>query len=226
MVIFRLCLLALTFSSLVSCTSTYKNYAYSFEQAFFPDSGVNLTADEIAAQKYDVLYVTSGNRPRALVVLAYVEQDDRKWVSNDKAMLVTRNGRVVKTAGFSTDLVYSEATVADPLQHQALELRQGLSWNSLSDWSSGDSSVQTSYRISDVQAETLEIAGMSLPTRKVTEQVTFGNGQTAENVFWLDPSSGQVLKSLQYIAPFFSPLLIEHVTAAAKLQALTKQGEA
>ncbi|WP_337841039.1 YjbF family lipoprotein [Rheinheimera sp.] len=224
MIIFRLGLLALTLSTLLSCSATYYNYAYTLEQAFSPDVGVTLSKEDIVAQKYDVLYVTPGGRSRALVVLAYVEHDERKWVSQDHAMLNTRNGRLVKTSGFGTDLLFSQADTPDPLQNQAQEIRQGLSWSSLTDWSNNESSVQTQYRISAVQNEQIDIAGMTLLARKVTEQVTFGNGQTAENLFWLDPASGQVLKSLQHIAPFFPPLLIEHVTAAARLSGLITKG--
>ncbi|MBO0216673.1 YjbF family lipoprotein, partial [Vibrio sp. Vb2880] len=69
---------------------------------------VELTPEEIDAVPYASAYLKIGDQKQVFVVLAFAEQNpltgntQLKWVSADKAMVVTENGHIVKTIGLQT----------------------------------------------------------------------------------------------------------------------------
>src|SRR3990167_2880528 len=87
----------LALASLVGCSSTFRTYTQTLELAFNSGDGASLTKAELAARESDVLYAKVGSLPNAVLVLAYLEHGQYKWVSADEAMLVLEKGRLVKT---------------------------------------------------------------------------------------------------------------------------------
>lgn len=54
----------------------------------------------------DLISVKRGERPVAIMALAYLENDQHKWISRDKAMLTMEKGRIVRTLGLTENLLY------------------------------------------------------------------------------------------------------------------------
>lgn len=52
--------------------------------------------------------------PRLFVVLAYAENGQQKWVTQDRATLVTQHGRIVKTRLAGDNLLEVNNLAADP----------------------------------------------------------------------------------------------------------------
>ena len=48
-------------------------------------------------------YLKVGDAPRAFVVLGFADATSLKWFTADRNMIITRNGRVIKTLGFGND---------------------------------------------------------------------------------------------------------------------------
>ena len=53
---------------------------------------------------YASMLVKIGNGPKALMILEKISDDEYTWVSADEIYLVTRNGRIIKTAGLPNNL--------------------------------------------------------------------------------------------------------------------------
>lgn len=68
-----------------------------------------------------------GDAPRAFVVLGLAEDQRLKWFTADH-MVVTHNGRISKTVGFDSDLLYSNDTAHDPLGKGLLNLQISYHW--------------------------------------------------------------------------------------------------
>ncbi|WP_140217242.1 YjbF family lipoprotein, partial [Vibrio parahaemolyticus] len=66
---------------------------------------VELSSQEIQDIPYASAYLKIGNQKQVFVVLAFAEDNpitgvtQLKWVSADKSMIVTENGRIIKTIG-------------------------------------------------------------------------------------------------------------------------------
>lgn len=63
-----------------------------------------MSAEQIEASPYALMGVRVGEANRAVLVLAKAEGDDLHWISGDRAVLVTRYGRIIKTIGFKLNL--------------------------------------------------------------------------------------------------------------------------
>ncbi len=212
-------------ASLVGCSSTFRTYTQTLELAFNPGDGVSLTKAELAARETDVLYAKVGTLPNAVLVLAYIEHGQFKWVSADDAMLVLEKGRLVKTTGFENNLVYQSDTASDPLKQKMAKIQAGQIWQSITDWSGNSGTGHlVNYEILSTEVTSLDLLEHRFQTKLVTEQVTFSNGETAINQFWFDLNSGWLLKSHQTISPFWPEVELVHVSTAGRLLGVIKKG--
>lgn len=223
----RLICLFLFFSlvTLVGCSTTFHTYTQTLELAFNQGDGASLTKAELASRESDVLYAKVGTLPNAVLVLAYLEHGQYKWVSADEAMLVLEKGRLVKTTGFENNLLYISNKELDPLKQPMTKIQVGQSWQAKTDWSGkAETGHLLRYEIIDTEVSSIELLDYSFQTKLVTELVTFPNGQTAINQFWFDLKSGWLLKSRQNIAPFWPEVELIHVSSAGRLLGVIKKG--
>ncbi|MBU1619099.1 MAG: YjbF family lipoprotein [Gammaproteobacteria bacterium] len=212
-------------ASLVGCSSTFRTYTQTLELAFNSGEGASLTKAELAARESDALYAKVGTLPNAVLVLAYLEHGQYKWVSADDAMLVLEKGRVIKTTGFENDLLYLSDTALDPLKQEMAKIQEGQAWQSSTDWSgNAESGHSVNYKILHTEVASLDLLDYRFQTKLVTEQVTFINGDTAINQFWFDLNSGWLLKSRQTIAPFWPEVELVHISTAGRLLGVIKKG--
>lgn len=220
LILTTLCLALLMLSG---CSSTTRTYLDTLMLALKPGDGVSLSDQELASRDNDVLYVTVGSLPRALLVLAYTEFGQQKWVSADNALLVLENGRLVKTSGFGNNLLFLSDREKDPLKQSMVNIQSGQSWQSYTDWSErNETGYLQRYEIIDTFIEKIQIQGHQFDTKQVIERVTFFNGETAENLFWFELTSGQLLKSRQQLAPFWPQVELVHLSTAGRLTGVIK----
>ncbi|WP_146074530.1 YjbF family lipoprotein, partial [Vibrio jasicida] len=90
---------------MAGCTQKFNDVSATIEEAYSNYIDVELTSDEIKQVPYASAYLRIGSQKQVFVVLAFAEEDkvtgakQLKWVSADKSMIVTENGRIVKTIG-------------------------------------------------------------------------------------------------------------------------------
>lgn len=207
MMFLRLGLSLLCLGLLSSCSGTYHAYASMFKVALSPNKDVVLPYDFFAQAKYDYLYVKHGDEPQVALALAYIEQDQLKWVSADNNMLVTRYGRIVRTLGLNNDLLHLTNKASDPL-HRPLSISAQSNYLRLADWQQGEYGYQIRSTFSVQQGESLQFFGQTLPVIKVTEHMQYENtsnfirfDSSWQNVFWLEAKSGRVVKASQQLQP-------------------------
>lgn len=210
---------------LSGCSSTVRTYTDTLKLAFTKGEDASLTKAELAERSADALYAKVGNKPIAVLGLAFLEHGQQKWISADEAMLVLENGRVVKTTGFSNNLMFQSNKAQDPIKQIMVKINPGQQWVSDADWS-GNNEVgyQSSYEIIQVEVTSLDLLEHSFQTKLVTEQVTFADGTTAINFFWFDLNSGYLLKTKQTIAPFWPELELTFISSAGRLLGIRTSG--
>jgi hypothetical protein len=217
--------LYLTCINLTGCSNTVGSYIDAMKLALNPGEGATLTNEQLARRTKDALYVTVGELPRAQLTLDQKAHGQYKWRSADNAFFVVEEGRVVKTAGFSNDLIFMTGTEQDPLKQPMSKIQQGQGWQSHTDWfEKQETGYKVSYEIIETSIEKIQLVEQQFDTKKVTEQVSFANGSTATNIFWFDLTSGTLLKSQQQISPFWPALELIHISNAARLAGIAKAG--
>lgn len=192
---------------LAGCSQKISDVSDVIQIATVGYKDVAISKKQVAALPYAAIQLKWGQGPRVLSTLAFAEGDELKWVTQDKAMLVTQHGRLVRTVGFNYDLTYTANIEHDPLAKLLSLWQQGspeaLRWGTEHDWQPGYySGYQALSRFEHIGKEQVEILGESITLVKFTEQVIYPKLDIQqENSFWLSPDTGEVIKSQQFIGP-------------------------
>ena len=196
-------LLSLSFG----CTQKFNDVSATVQEAYGNYIDVELTPDEIEAIPYASAYLKIGNQKQVFVILAFAEKNPStnkiqlKWVSADKAMVVTENGHIVKTIGLQTtnlDGVYGNVPA-----YSGSSTQYALSY----DWSDKyrygfPAKVERTLQ----GKETITTPISSTNTDVYTENVTFTSlDESIENTYWVD-NEGKVLKTRQHLGPNMVPI--------------------
>ncbi|MEI8596277.1 YjbF family lipoprotein [Photobacterium sp. Hal280] len=172
---------------------------------------------------YASMYARIGDGPQAFMVLALAEPAailtspktatdseatepamQLKWLAADKGMLVTEHGRLVKTLNLPLgNLVQVTAETPDPVALGLQLPSTPTTWTRRVDWQPGyHFGYQLTSHFEDKGLVTITINTITQPARYFVEKVNVPSlALQFDNAFWIDPASGQVLKSRQLIAP-------------------------
>lgn len=196
---------------IAGCTQNYQDLSSTINEAVFGFEEVNKTEQEVAELPYASSHVIIDEGAQIFVVLALVEpsnnnqgQTQLKWTSSDYGMLVTENGRLVKTLRLPNDNLagLTDTNSDDPLRLAGRKPNRH-TWHAVYDW-------QPDYRynfIADVNwhfvaQQDITSTNWVRKTNYYQEEVSFP-ALDAEftNHFWLDAVTHEVVKSIQYIGP-------------------------
>ncbi|MGR2667491.1 YjbF family lipoprotein [Vibrio campbellii] len=191
----------------LGCTQKFNDVSATVQEAYGNYIDVELTPEEIEAVPYASAYLKIGSQKQVFVVLAFAEpnpltgQTQLKWVSADKAMVVTENGHIVKTIGLQTTNL--AGVYGDVPTYSKSSVQYALSY----DWSKQyrygfQAQVERSRQGKDRVTTPIS----STETDVYTELVTFPSlEESVENTYWVD-SEGQVVKTRQHLGPKMVPV--------------------
>lgn len=205
---------------LISCSSTQQAYRQNIQIYLDSDVDVVFSDEEIQSAGVDLIYVRSGERPLATMALAFIEDGQYKWLSQDNAMLITQSGRIVRTVGFITDLIYVDNLASDPLIKRVKETNQA-EWNYFIDTNDSVVGAPIYSSFTEENNVKLHIHQHIFDTRKLIEEIEFtSKNSTSEkwiNYYWFDLESGQLLKSFQKPSTNLDTFEITYISRALRL---------
>jgi hypothetical protein len=177
-----------------------------------PDTDIN--RDAINNLPYASISAKIGSGPRSLLVLGKLENGREHWFSADRAVIVTRNGRIIKTAGFPENLRDTLPGDRDPVnrilhkkwydgkKHEIGFIRR-LDME-------GNFGIPVKSKFETLGPREIYIAGIKIETILVKElNRAFSINWTFNNFYWVDAYDGYIWKSSQHIARSFPPIDIE-----------------
>lgn len=180
-------------------------------QALAAGSAYPVTRSQIEASPYAKISARLGDAPRAVMVLSRYDGDDHHWVSANRALLVTRHGRLVQTVGLERDLRHTRHPADDPLPAGLHRLggRAG-PFRKYLDVAPYDFEVPVDFEYRPEGNDEIEILERRHATLRVREQIRVEawNWRTT-NFYWVDAATGMVWKSRQRYCPDVAALEIE-----------------
>lgn len=190
-------------SFLAGCAQVENNYTATVREYMRLNRDVVKTPAQIAAIPYPVAYLTLGPLPQALVVQAFDEQGQNKWVSVDRNLFVQQHGRWVKTIGLPSDLVSVDNLERDPLANPLSISAQGTIWSTTiygaTTLQSGRNLQMTLTRQGD---EVVKIQDQPRTLVHIVEAVTSLPGNDHwQNDYWANPQTGRIEHSVQTLGP-------------------------
>lgn len=198
---------------LQACSATTKGLGNTLWNSLFGEPGVHLTDDDIQGMPYASQYMQLNGGPQLFVVLAFAENGQQKWVTQDQATLVTQHGRIVKTLLGGDNLLEVNNLAADPLTRPN-QIIDGASWTRTLGWTEHQqvryATARSVFRWDGTDSVT--VGSEKTQVRVLDETVT--TDQTRwHNRFWVD-DEGQIRQSLQYLGAGFFPVKTTLIKAA------------
>nr|WP_238406756.1 YjbF family lipoprotein [Atlantibacter hermannii] len=175
--------------------------------------GVNLTDDEIHNMPYASQYMTLNHGPQLFVVLAFSEDGQQKWVTQDQAVLITQHGRLIKTTDLGDNLLQVGNLDADPLKAPG-QIRDGVGWTRVMGWTEHQ---QVRYATARSQfhwqgSDSLK-TGSDITAVRVLEETVTTDRASWTNRYWID-SDGQIRRSEQTLGADYYPVTTQLIKAA------------
>ena len=198
---------------LQACSATTEGLGHSLWDSVFGTPGVQMTDDEIQNMPYASQYMQLNGGPQLFVVLAFAENGQQKWVTQDQAILVTQHGRIVKTQLGGDNLIEVNNLAADPLI-KPNQITDGATWTRTMGWTEHQQVRYATARsvFKWDGADTIKVGSDDTPVRILDEEVT--TDQTRwHNRYWVD-SEGQIRQSEQYLGANFFPVKTTLIKAA------------
>ncbi|KKO46953.1 hypothetical protein WG68_03185 [Arsukibacterium ikkense] len=215
--------LLIMLGALVGCAGTYRAYVDMLSYAFTPPTDASLSLAQVNASATDLLYLRHGDRPQAVLALAFIEQQQHKWISADGVLLVLEQGRLVRTSGLSNDLLYLTNRAADPLKRLPDELFRA-SWLRLADWSKGEYGYQINSEFKAAGLQDLAFFDQSIKTLVFEERVEYPNqanfigvNKSFNNTYWFDSATGLLVQSRQQLSPQTDPIEMTYISRIGRL---------
>lgn len=176
-----------------------------------PSEKNDVVVQQVADIPYASLLAKIGSASLSSLILGNVSGEDLHWISADRAVIVTRNGRVIRTAGFPQNLNYSRPLDGDPLGSQPDVNRAAFPHRRQLDISPGDIyGAIVTMRMRPVKAETIEILGRQHATWIFEEDCEVqGLKWFFTNTYWRDRDSGFIWRSRQHYVPSVPPMEID-----------------
>lgn len=192
----------ITFST--GCTQRFADTNETLKEAFWGFEDVSLNKEAIEKIPYASSYFKINDGPQIFMVLAFVEKNPQsgktqhKWLSSDKAMIVTEEGRVVRTYNLP------EANLAGKISSKNIIhfTTPQYHWTSVYDWQP-EYQYNHQAKVTTKSEATIQLNSVmwSQKVKVWQEYISFEKlDETMQSTFWVD-SNGNVLKSVQWVIP-------------------------
>ncbi len=191
-------------SSSSSGNTNYQQFYQVLRQSFSASFGnVRVTRQQAAAIPYASMGYTQGGGNQNLLVLGTDSGGELLWTSSAHVVIVTRDGRIVRTVGLGHDLSGLTTRDQKPLPAPAEAIRGPIVSVRLEDFSEhGLYGVLVSCRAHSVGRQSIKILGQAIPSLRVDEICTSRKPEWSfTDNFWVDGDNGLVWRSRQHIDP-------------------------
>ncbi len=193
---------------LVGCSSQDKIWGQYFQvvrEGWRNSTGNGqVTMDQAAKIPYASLSYRVNGSSEAMLVLATDSNGDLLWTAASRVVLMTRNGRIMRSVGFPHDRAgMTSESVSAPLPPPGQATQRAFRSVRLADFP--DASLY-GVRLTCVStqrgAEMVTILGTQVATRRVDETCESRSPRWSfTDRYWVDAQSGFVWQSLQHLHP-------------------------
>jgi hypothetical protein len=163
---------------------------------------VRVTRDQAASIPYASMGYSLDNGNQMLLVLATDSNGELLWTGPSHVVIVTRDGRIIRTVGLGHDL--AGLTMRNgPAPAPAAAVRGPFTSTRLEDFPElGIYGAQVSCRARLVGQQKIDILGQAVTTNRVDEACRSPKTDWSfVDTYWVDSNNGMVWRSRQHIHP-------------------------
>lgn len=179
---------------------------YKVAQATF-EPPASISYNEAASVPYASIGLRIGDSSQTMIILASDDDGDLMWTSAQRLVVVTRNGRIVRTAGFGHDLGGSRELKVTRTDERSYTTKWVADFPGTRPFAVP---IVCEGRMKG--QEIITLLGRNQSVRRFEEKCEAKSDDldwTFKNVFWKDLKSEYVWKSIQHVNPKLDALEIE-----------------
>jgi hypothetical protein len=180
---------------------------YAIAKNLWSGGSQKVILEEAASVPYASMGLRLGGGPQVMIILAGDAGGQRLWTSAAKIAITTKDGRIVRTAGFEHNLGGYDSQDSTLGTDGARMVRWQADFPDLSLYS-----VPIICQDQPAREETIVILGQAIHTRRIDESCASKGSRldwSFDNTYWLDPSSGLVWRSIQHVHPRLDAIEME-----------------
>ncbi len=207
---------------LLGCSQKFQDATKTVTHSLLPPDNATLTTEAHRNLPYAAIYATVDDQSQIVMILAEAESPfftqsktpapRLKWVSQDQALIVTQTGRIVSSRGLRTNNLWQRRSKQpDPLVLGLHLSTTPTHWRHHIDWHPNHH--YNEMQLSQFQRHPMEVVTIfQTPQRllPITEIIQTSQGNF-EQQYWVDPHTGSIRKSRQYLTPMGPQIIIEHI---------------
>jgi hypothetical protein len=199
--------LAFAVASCSSSNSGNTNYAQFYQlmrESLSASFGkIRVTRDQAASVAYASMGYSLDGGNQAMLILATDSGGELLWTSAAHVVIVTRQGRIVRTLGLDHDLSGLTTRNNAPLPPLTAAFQAPFTSTRLQDFPElGLYGIQVSCRAHMVGRQNINILGQAVPAVRVDESCRSSQPDWSfTDNFWVDGDNGLVWRSRQHVNP-------------------------
>ena len=194
--------------ALGACSSSrdqlYKQYFQVVKQSFAASFGSQrVSREEAAAIPYASMGYRVDGGPQYLLVLGSDAGGDLLWTAKSQVVIVTRDGRIVRTVGLPHDISAVTPQAGQLLSAPGDALRGAVPGTRVADFPDLPAyGVTLTCSAAAAGPQTISILGNAIHTVRVLESCHSAQLRWSfVDSYWIEPQSGLVWRSLQHLHP-------------------------
>ena len=200
---------ALAFA-LASCSSSnsgntnYTQFYQLMRESLSASFGkIRVTRDQAASVAYASMGYSLDGGNQAMLILATDSGGELLWTSSAHVVIVTRQGRIVRTLGLDHDLSGLTTRNNAPAPALTAAFQAPFASTRLQDFPElGLYGIEVSCRAHMVGRQSINILGQAVPTVRVDESCRSSQPDWSfTDNFWVDGDNGLVWRSRQHVNP-------------------------
>ncbi|MCY1516734.1 putative lipoprotein GfcB [compost metagenome] len=201
--ILRHAALAAAALSLCACNPLMKASWDTLRAATSGPQPLELTQAQVDAVPYYQIKLQAAPGGEAVMALVRQQGDLQFWVASTRQVLMMRDGLVVRTTGFGSNLAASRLSTDSPFASGLHRVVDGATSRRWVDYADGyQVGIPLQSRFEKKGLEQLDILERSYSLLRVDEHVSAPLiGLDAVNSYWVDPADGFVMASRQQVTP-------------------------
>jgi hypothetical protein len=157
--------------------------------------------DYVEKLPYATMLTRIGKGPRSLMVLAEKNGNDLSWIAADRTVLITRHGRILRTAGLPKNLTGTRFQIDDPLpglfSAPPLSILRYVDFKERNHYG-----IVVESRFVRESTEPVTVFDTAFACVRYVEHNRCATlDWSFDNYYWLDARSGLVRKTVQTVSP-------------------------
>jgi hypothetical protein len=182
-----------------------------------------LTTEQIQQSPADLIYVKKDELATVVLALAFIENGQYKWISNDSGTLIEKDGRIIKTLSLASNLDFTSSLSPDPLSSPE-NITNTTNWQRKIDFNSVYYGVDVNSTFHVLGNQTLTIQDKNINIILIEEHVEVVENDIHRfsethwvNQFWLHKETGKLLRTRQKFLPNGHYFNITYASRAMRL---------